>query len=526
MKMRRTARAARTILVIVMASCTDGGRITADGATDAASVKISPSFSSALTVGRASDVNAFVRSADGTILLGATVRWTSSDPTVAVVYRSARTSQIASVTALRIGTTTLVAESGSVTARFILTVREPGPPATIVLSSKNTVSLDTIAQLNAFIYDADGAARSDLRPTFSSSDSTSVQISSLGVITPLRAGTVTVFARIDTLVAKAQLRITDAARAFFWSPESGMMELATPSGFALTKANAVNDDDLVVGTAATTGFVRMRAVAWRRDTPGTVRELQSATVDGNSEALGVNNRGQVVGYLALPSGVRHAALWRTSGELLDLGVLPTMRESEAHGINDAGQVVGWSTGSDGTHAFIWTEATGMRALSDQSISAAFSINQSGTVAGRRDSRPILWTNSSPVELSPFIFDIEGSAVAVNDIGEAVGTSIGCAFYDYYYYYYDDCNMTEHAAFWPLSRLAFDFRSSFTSSPPLVRVVGINNRQQIAGTGSPGRAVMYSASTGLRDLGVVSGRTASDAFAINQLGHVVGWSRNP
>ena len=57
---------------------------------------------------------------------------------------------------------------------------------------------------------------------------------------------------------------------------------------------------------------------------------------------------------------------------------------EAEDINDVGQVVGAASPATGsTHAFLWTEATGMTDLGTLggSFSAAFAINNQGQVVG-------------------------------------------------------------------------------------------------------------------------------------------------
>ena len=71
-----------------------------------------------------------------------------------------------------------------------------------------------------------------------------------------------------------------------------------------------------------------------------------------SEALGINNRGQVVGYSSTASGPLHAFLWE-KGTMTDLGVL--LGGSIAYGINNSGQIVGYGYTSDGAaHAFLFT----------------------------------------------------------------------------------------------------------------------------------------------------------------------------
>jgi len=81
---------------------------------------------------------------------------------------------------------------------------------------------------------------------------------------------------------------------------------------------------------------------------------------------GINNRGQVVGYIASVTDGKLVArpfLWSRDGGMKDLGTFggPV---GVAFGVNDFGQVVGVSdTGSnDSHHAFLWVRAFGMRDL--------------------------------------------------------------------------------------------------------------------------------------------------------------------
>jgi probable HAF family extracellular repeat protein len=71
----------------------------------------------------------------------------------------------------------------------------------------------------------------------------------------------------------------------------------------------------------------------------------------------INNAGQVVGTMTLPGdSSNHGFVW-DSGTLTDLGTLPGGTNSQAFFINDAGQVVGASeySASSNEHAFLWKD---------------------------------------------------------------------------------------------------------------------------------------------------------------------------
>ena len=76
-----------------------------------------------------------------------------------------------------------------------------------------------------------------------------------------------------------------------------------------------------------------------------------------SEAWGINDLGQVVGYSYTASLDEHAFLWE-NGAMHDLGTLDGGANSWANAINTLGQVVGRSElASGGTRAFLWENGT-------------------------------------------------------------------------------------------------------------------------------------------------------------------------
>jgi len=86
----------------------------------------------------------------------------------------------------------------------------------------------------------------------------------------------------------------------------------------------------------------------------TITDL--GTLGGNeSNALGINNSGQIVGYSRTNSNLDHAFLW-DRGSMVDLGTLGG-DTSRAADINDFGQIAGTSFRQIGPihtpHAFLW-----------------------------------------------------------------------------------------------------------------------------------------------------------------------------
>src|SRR4030095_16556186 len=86
----------------------------------------------------------------------------------------------------------------------------------------------------------------------------------------------------------------------------------------------------------------------------------------------------------------------------------------------------------------------------------------------------------------------------------------------------------HAALWHTTRKSLQSLSSFEDSD-YSEAATINNRGEMAGvsnTKSNMRAVLWSSSGAIQDLGVLPGDTSSRAFGINDRGIVVGLSSGP
>jgi probable HAF family extracellular repeat protein len=186
-------------------------------------------------------------------------------------------------------------------------------------------------------------------------------------------------------------------RGFLW--EHGKMRdlgtLGGPDSFPMF-LNEVGD---VAGVSYTsyvadpnTGFPHMDPFLWRN---GKMQDLGNfgGTNDSQGPGLfvaGLNIRGEVAGFLALPGDeIAHAFLW--DGEkLIDLNAGGLGGNSSfATGLNDAGTVVGSATltGDAVQHAFAWTNGvmTDLGTPAGDLCSQAESINSSGQVVGASQS---------------------------------------------------------------------------------------------------------------------------------------------
>jgi probable HAF family extracellular repeat protein len=154
-------------------------------------------------------------------------------------------------------------------------------------------------------------------------------------------------------------------------------------------ATAVNESGQIAGTSG--GLVgSFFAVRWDQPDapPFQIGPLPGAM---NSDGLDMNENGDVVGRSSYPDGRTEAFLYRSAGDdLVGLGFFASadIPYSEALGVNDRQQVVGSGNAGPGiAHAFLWQSGV-MLDLNDLVVlqppvlhlSAAVAINERGEIA--------------------------------------------------------------------------------------------------------------------------------------------------
>ena len=187
--------------------------------------------------------------------------------------------------------------------------------------------------------------------------------------------------------------------AVVWGPGQHQMQQLPPySGDPDGAATGINDNGQVIGISgicqnAVGNQTAIHALLWQH---GTVTNLGNLGGYAWNTPMALNNHGQIVGFSDL-SGDQHGAnpnfhafLWTQSRGIQDLGTLPGDAISEALGINDQGQVVGVSYGAGFTNprAFLWQDGvmTDLNTLipsgSSLYLQAAQEINDLGEIVGQ------------------------------------------------------------------------------------------------------------------------------------------------
>jgi probable HAF family extracellular repeat protein len=240
----------------------------------------------------------------------------------------------------------------------------------------------------------------------------------------------------------------------------------------------------------------------------------------NSAALGLNNRGDVVGYSFQGDNYQAFLFSSADKSMTDVGSLGGNLNA-ACGINDAGQVTGYSQDGNGNLlAFIFSRnapIASLGTLNGAATSEAFGLNNSGAVAGDSQSgnqnhRPVLFSNGSVQDLGLGASsepDALETAYAINDSGQIVGR-------------HSTGNNSFHAFLFAKGNTT-DFGTLGGANG---EALAINKNGQVVGDSDTanGTAHAFVFDRSLKDLGTLPGfDNASYARGINNAGDIVGES---
>lgn len=174
-------------------------------ATTVASVAVSPGTAT-LATGETRAFAATARAADGTVVTGRPVTWSSGSPNILTVSASGV------VTAVGAGTAQVLAQVDGITGTATVTVQRVAVAAVQVAPAATSVAAGAAAQLTATPRDAAGNALAGRTVTWSSDDAGVVTVTSDGRVLGVAPGTATVRATSEGVTGTAAVTVTAVVR--------------------------------------------------------------------------------------------------------------------------------------------------------------------------------------------------------------------------------------------------------------------------------------------------------------------------
>ena len=160
-----------------------------------------------LVVGQHVTITPTVKDADGKVLIGRTIQYTSSAPLVVNVTTEGE------VVALSPGSGTITATVEAATANLGIVVAPVPVNRVVVAPDTATFAAATTKQLTATPFDSAGNTLFDRAVSWSVSDASVATVSAAGLVNGIKAGSVVVTATIEGKTGQARLTLTQAAVA-------------------------------------------------------------------------------------------------------------------------------------------------------------------------------------------------------------------------------------------------------------------------------------------------------------------------
>jgi hypothetical protein len=172
------------MLLALVLACSGG---TEPSGITVATIEVTPN-SVSRQIGQTVQLGVALKNANGDLVSGPAVTWTSSNQAVASVSNSGL------VTALALGATTISAMAGGKTGTAQVTVEGTPVANVIVLPETDTLLVGETVQLTAQLLDANGVVIPGRTPIWSTSAATVATVSENGQVTAISDGTATISA--------------------------------------------------------------------------------------------------------------------------------------------------------------------------------------------------------------------------------------------------------------------------------------------------------------------------------------------
>ena len=142
----------------------------------------------------------------------------------------------------------------------------------------------------------------------------------------------------------------------------------------------------------------------------------------------MNDLGEIVGTLQLPTGPFRPFLRKQDGQVVDLGLPTGATVGHALGINNKSEVVGYSSGPNGSRAFLWKDGLFTELnLPTGPHGRAHAINNNSQITGWMGNYPLnssgfIWQDGSVIEIPPLAGTTSVYPTAISQSGRVVGPS--------------------------------------------------------------------------------------------------------
>jgi uncharacterized protein YjdB len=172
------------------------------GDITAASVTLSPQ-SATLAIGQSRQLIANLKDANGNMLTGLTVVWSSFNPSAIAVSATGLATGVAP------GSTTITATSKGITGTAQITVGEVTAASLTLSPQLATLAIGQNRQLATTLKDANGNVLTGLTVIWASSNQSAITVSATGLATGVAPGSTTITATSKGITGTAQITVTD-----------------------------------------------------------------------------------------------------------------------------------------------------------------------------------------------------------------------------------------------------------------------------------------------------------------------------
>lgn len=347
-----------------------------------ANVIVSPTTSN-VVVGQTTQFAAQLRDADGTVITGRAIAWTSNPTTVATVSSDGVVSAIAAGTA----TITATSEGRSGSATVNVTAR----PASAVIVSPGQVTLfaTQTVQLSALVTDDRGQVLPGKPVAFSSSNSQVATVSSSGLVTGISAGTATITATSEGVTGTALVTVSpDPVALVEVSPPTVNINIGQSAQLSAIPKN-------ISGTPLTG-----RTIVWSSGAPSVASVSSTGLVTGHSPGNAIivaSVDGKQGSAVVMVRQVPVASVSVTpSSSAIAAGQTVTLSATtlDATGNVLPGRIVGWSS-SDNAIATVSSGGVVTGVSPGNVTITASSEGQSGTATVTVGAVPVATVTISP-----------------------------------------------------------------------------------------------------------------------------------